>query len=46
VGRDANTGIPVGIDIAAPLGADAVVLQIAIDYQARFRYHLDIPTEL
>jgi len=46
VGRDANTGIPVGIDIAAPLGADHVVLQIAIDYQAHFPYHLDVPTEL
>ena len=46
VGRDANTGIPVGIDLAAPLGADATFLQIAIDYQARFPYHLDIPTEL
>ncbi len=46
VGRDANTGIPVGIDMAAPFGGDAVILQIAIDYQARYPYHLDIPTEL
>ena len=46
VGRDASTGIPVGIDIAAPLGADHMALQIAIDYQERFPYHLDIPTEL
>ena len=46
VGRDADTGIPVGIDMAAPFGGDAVILQIAIDYQARFPYHLDIPTEL
>ncbi|MDA0166364.1 amidase [Solirubrobacter ginsenosidimutans] len=46
VGRDASTGIPVGIDIAAPLGADATVLQIAIDYQAHFPYHLDVPTDL
>jgi len=46
VGRDANTGIPVGIDLAAPYGADAVILQLAIDYQEHHPYHLDIPTEL
>ncbi len=46
VGRDANTGIPVGIDMAAPFGADAVILQLAIDYQERHPYHLDIPTDL
>jgi aspartyl-tRNA(Asn)/glutamyl-tRNA(Gln) amidotransferase subunit A len=46
VGRDENTGIPVGIDIAAPYGADHVVLQLAIDYQAHHPYHLDLPTEL
>ena len=46
VGRDANTGIPVGIDIAAPFGADHVVLQLAIDYQEHHPYHLDVPTEL
>jgi aspartyl-tRNA(Asn)/glutamyl-tRNA(Gln) amidotransferase subunit A len=46
VGRNTDTGIPVGIDIAAPYGADHVVLQIAIDYQARYPYHLDIPTDL
>ena len=31
--------------MAAPFGGDAVILQIAIDYQARSDY-LDIPTEL
>jgi aspartyl-tRNA(Asn)/glutamyl-tRNA(Gln) amidotransferase subunit A len=46
VGRDADTGIPVGIDMAAPYGGDAVILQLAIDYQERFPYHLDLPTEL
>jgi aspartyl-tRNA(Asn)/glutamyl-tRNA(Gln) amidotransferase subunit A len=46
IGRDANTGIPVGLNILAPLGGDALALQIAIDYQARYPYHLDIPTEL
>jgi aspartyl-tRNA(Asn)/glutamyl-tRNA(Gln) amidotransferase subunit A len=46
VGRDTNTGIPVGIDMAAPFGADHVVLQLAIDYQAHHPYHLEIPTEL
>ena len=45
-GRDQNTGIPVGFDLAAPFGADGVVLQLAIDYQERHPYHLDIPTEL
>ena len=46
VGRDTDTGIPVGINILAPLGGDALALQVALDYQARFPYHLDIPTEL
>lgn len=46
VGRNDDTGIPVGIDMAAPYGADHVVLQIAIDYQERHPYHLDVPTEL
>jgi aspartyl-tRNA(Asn)/glutamyl-tRNA(Gln) amidotransferase subunit A len=46
VGRDANTGIPVGVDLAAPFGADHVILQLAIDYQEHHPYHLDIPTEL
>lgn len=46
VGRDENTGIPVGLDIAAPYGADHIVLQLAIDYQAHHPYHLDLPTEL
>jgi aspartyl-tRNA(Asn)/glutamyl-tRNA(Gln) amidotransferase subunit A len=46
VGRDANTGIPVGLNILAPPGGDALAMQIAIDYQARHPYHLDIPTEL
>lgn len=46
VGRDENTGIPVGIDMAAPFGADHVILQLAIDYQERHPYHLDVPTEL
>jgi aspartyl-tRNA(Asn)/glutamyl-tRNA(Gln) amidotransferase subunit A len=46
VGRDTNTGIPVGIDMAAPFGADGVILQLAIDYQAHHPYHLDVPTEL
>jgi Asp-tRNA(Asn)/Glu-tRNA(Gln) amidotransferase A subunit family amidase len=46
VGRDAATGIPVGLNILAPLGGDALAMQIAIDYQARHPYHLDIPTEL
>jgi aspartyl-tRNA(Asn)/glutamyl-tRNA(Gln) amidotransferase subunit A len=46
VGRNADTGIPVGMNILAPLGADHVALQIALDYQNRFPYHLDIPTEL
>jgi len=46
VGRDADTGIPVGIDMAAPYGGDAIILQLAIDYQERFPYHLDLPTEL
>lgn len=46
IGRDANTGIPVGLNILAPLGGDALAMQIAIDYQARHPYHLDIPTEL
>ncbi|WP_026911602.1 amidase [Patulibacter minatonensis] len=46
IGRDANTGIPVGVDLAAPFGADAVVLQLAIDYQEHHPFHLDLPTEL
>lgn len=46
IGRDANTGIPVGVDLAAPFGADHVILQLAIDYQEHHPYHLDIPTEL
>jgi aspartyl-tRNA(Asn)/glutamyl-tRNA(Gln) amidotransferase subunit A len=46
IGRDANTGIPVGMNILAPLGGDALALQVAIDYQDRYPYHLDIPTEL
>gem|GEM_PF-6111617 len=46
IGRDANTGIPVGMNILAPLGGDGLALQIAIDYQARHPYHLDLPTEL
>lgn len=46
IGRDANTGIPVGVDLAAPYGGDAVILQIAIDYQEHYPYHLDVPTEL
>jgi aspartyl-tRNA(Asn)/glutamyl-tRNA(Gln) amidotransferase subunit A len=46
IGRDANTGVPVGLNILAPLGGDAVALQVGIDYQAHFPYHLDIPTEL
>jgi aspartyl-tRNA(Asn)/glutamyl-tRNA(Gln) amidotransferase subunit A len=46
IGRDANTGIPVGLNILVPLGGDALALQIAVDYQARHPYHLDIPTEL
>jgi aspartyl-tRNA(Asn)/glutamyl-tRNA(Gln) amidotransferase subunit A len=46
VGRDTDTGIPVGIDMAAPYGGDAIVLQLAIDYQERFPYHLDLPTDL
>jgi Asp-tRNA(Asn)/Glu-tRNA(Gln) amidotransferase A subunit family amidase len=46
IGRDANTGIPVGMNILAPLGGDALALQIGIDYQARYPYHLDVPTEL
>jgi aspartyl-tRNA(Asn)/glutamyl-tRNA(Gln) amidotransferase subunit A len=46
VGRNADTGIPVGMNILAPLGADHVALQIALDYQNHFPYHLDVPTEL
>jgi aspartyl-tRNA(Asn)/glutamyl-tRNA(Gln) amidotransferase subunit A len=46
IGRDASTGIPVGVDLAAPFGADAVILQLAIDYQEHHPYHLDVPTEL
>lgn len=46
VGRDTNTNIPVGINILAPLGGDALAIQVAIDYQDRFPYNLDIPTEL
>ena len=46
VGRDADTGIPVGMNILAPLGGDALAIQIGIDYQARYPYHLDLPTEL
>jgi Asp-tRNA(Asn)/Glu-tRNA(Gln) amidotransferase A subunit family amidase len=46
VGRDTNTAIPVGINILAPLGGDALAIQVAIDYQERYPYNLDIPTEL
>ncbi|WP_345630233.1 amidase [Rugosimonospora acidiphila] len=46
VGRDTDTGIPVGIDMAAPYGGDAIILQLAIDYQDRHPYHLDLPTDL
>lgn len=46
VGRDTDTGIPVGIDMAAPYGGDAIILQLAIDYQEHHPYHLDIPTDL
>jgi hypothetical protein len=34
------------MNILAPLGADHVALQIALDYQAHHPYHLDVPTEL
>lgn len=46
VGRNPDTDIPVGMNILAPLGADHVALQIALDYQAHHPYHLDVPTEL
>jgi aspartyl-tRNA(Asn)/glutamyl-tRNA(Gln) amidotransferase subunit A len=46
VGRDSDTDIPVGIDMAAPFGGDAVILQLAVDYQEHHPYHLDVPTEL
>ena len=44
LGPGARSGLPVGVDIAAPWGQDATVLRIGLEYQARHPHHLAIPT--
>ncbi len=44
LGPGARSGLPVGVDIAAPWGQDATVLRIGLEYQERHPHHLAIPT--
>lgn len=44
LGRGTHSGLPVGVDIAAPWGHDALVLRVGLEYQARHPHHLAIPT--
>lgn len=44
LGRGAASGLPVGVDLAAPWGHDDTVLRIGLEYQARHPHHLAMPT--
>jgi aspartyl-tRNA(Asn)/glutamyl-tRNA(Gln) amidotransferase subunit A len=43
IGRSAATGMPFGLQIGGAPRTEARLLQIAIDYQAHFPYHDDVP---
>ncbi|MBJ7331257.1 MAG: amidase [Solirubrobacteraceae bacterium] len=43
LGPGTQSGLPVGVDLAAPWGRDAVVLRIALEYQARHPHHEAVP---
>jgi aspartyl-tRNA(Asn)/glutamyl-tRNA(Gln) amidotransferase subunit A len=42
-GRSSQTGMPIGVQLIGLPDRDGPLLQVAIDYQERFPYHLEAP---